>query len=301
MQIFTFRVLRDIVETGSFSRAAALNHITQSAVSQQIRHLEDQLSTQLFDRSGRRVELTPAGQVAYQAALEILAAHDRMREGIERILNVVRGTIRLATVYSVGLHELPPYTRQFLSAYPQVNVLVEFSRAEAVYDLVAEGRVDLGIVAYPEETAQVRSLPFRSDRLVVVCHPDHAWARLRQIALPEIKGVDFVAFNQDSPTRRTLDRELGRVGARVNCVLELDNVETIKQAVEINTGISILPLPAVLAEVERGTLCRIEVTDPVLMRPLGLLIRRNRLLPPALRAFLGVLTPVEVEEPEPDA
>lgn len=289
MHLVTFRIFRDIVDSGSFSKAAGMNHISQSAVSQQIRAMEDTLGARLLDRTGRRIQLTPEGEVAYTKAQELLQMYDRMCEEIRGIKHRVQGTIRLATVYSVGLHELPPYSRQFLSRYPQVSLKVAFCKSEEVYEQVIEGSVDLGLVAFPSSSAQVEVVPFRTDRLALVCAPSHPLAQRSQVTLSDLSGMSFVAFEPHFPTRRVIDLELANLGVTVNVVLELDNIETLKQAIEVNTGVSILPRSAVQPELERGTLALVALTEPDLDRSLGILVRRGRTLTPTIKAFLEML------------
>ncbi|MDD8042478.1 MAG: LysR family transcriptional regulator [Verrucomicrobiota bacterium] len=300
MHLVTFRIFRDIVDSGSFSKAAGMNHISQSAVSQQIRAMEDTLGARLLDRTGRRIQLTPEGEVAYVKAQELLQTYDRMCEEIRGIRHEVQGTIRLATVYSVGLHELPPYSRQFLSRYPQVSLKVAFCKSEEVYEQVIEGAVDLGLVAFPSSSAQVEVVPFRTDRLALVCAPSHPLAQRSQVRLSDLSGMSFVAFEPHFPTRRVIDLELANLGVTVNVVLELDNIETLKQAIEVNTGVSILPRSAVQPELERGTLALVALTEPDLDRSLGILVRRGRTLTPTIKAFLEMLRTGLGPDPEID-
>jgi DNA-binding transcriptional LysR family regulator len=149
MQIETLKIFCDILETRSFSKAASLNYISQSAVSQQVRSLEERYHRKLIERGKRTLTPTQAGDVLYRGAKEILESFVAMENRLEVLSNSIVGTLRVATVYSVGLHELPPYLTAFMRRYASANVRLEYSRSNRIYEDVSTGIVDLGIVAYP--------------------------------------------------------------------------------------------------------------------------------------------------------
>jgi len=157
----------------------------------------------------------------------------------------IRGTVRIATVYSVGLHALPPYLTRFLKAFPQVKAHVEYSRTNRICDALAHDLLDVGIVAVPLPRTAVTVIPWRDERLVLVCRPDHRLARKRSVSLALLQGEPFIAFERDIPTRKTIDRLLRAHGVTVRTVMEFDNVETIKRSVEVGSGVAILPEPTV--------------------------------------------------------
>src|SRR5947209_2846110 len=149
MQIETLKIFCDLVETRSFSQAAERNFVTQSAVSQQVRGLEAKFKRRLLERvRGRReLHLTQAGEAFYQASREVLEAYANLEEGMRQLAGTVGGTVRVATVYSVGLHELPPVVRQFMALYPKAKIDLEYSRTTRVVRDVVSGAVDIGVVA----------------------------------------------------------------------------------------------------------------------------------------------------------
>ena len=149
MHIETLKVFCDIIESGSFSYAASQNFVTQSAVSQQVRSLEEKYDCRLIERGRAGVKPTPAGQILYTASKEIVRRFLELENRLREIGSVVAGSIRVGTVYSVGLHELPPYLTEFLRNYPAVNVHLEYLRSNKIYEDLIEGKVDLGVVAYP--------------------------------------------------------------------------------------------------------------------------------------------------------
>ena len=289
MHIETLKVFCDVVETGSFSLAASLNFITQSAVSQQLRTLESKYHCKLLERGRSGAKPTPAGEILYRASRDILERYREIDTQLQEVANVVSGALRVAIVYSVGLHELPLYLKEYLREYPQVNVHVEYARPNKIYDDTVGGRIDLGIVAYPAKHPQVTVLPFREDRLVVVVPPSHPMAQLRKVTLTRLDGEAFVAYERDIATRKAIDQLLRDRNVSVRYVGEYDNIETIKRAVEIGQGISIVPLASVQYEIELGLLKVVHLSDETIMRPLGIIHKKGRHLSPAAVKFIDVL------------
>lgn len=289
MHIETLKVFCDVVETGSFSVAASQNFITQSAVSQQLRTLESKYRCKLLERGRSGAKPTPAGEILYHASREILDRYREIEARLQETGDTICGSLRVAIVYSVGLHELPPYLKEYLRNFPQVNVHVEYARPNKIYDDTIAGRIDLGIVAYPAKHPQVTVVPFREDRLVVVCPPSHALAAARKVSLARLDGEAFVAYERDIPTRKATDQLFKDRGITVRFSGEYDNIETIKRAVEIGQGVSIVPQAAVQHELEHGTLRVVHLSDETLMRPLGIIYKRGRHLSPAAVKFIEIL------------
>ena len=242
MHIETLKVFCDVVETGSFSLAASQNFITQSAVSQQLRTLESKYHCKLLERGRSGAKPTPAGEILYQASREILEKYREIETQLQESAKVVSGSLRVAIVYSVGLHELPPYLKEYLRDFPQVNVHVEYSRPNKIYDDAIAGRIDLGIVAYPAKHPQVTVTPFREDRLVLVCPPTHPLSSLRKVAVNRLDGESFVGYERDISTRKATDQLFKDHNISVRYAGEYDNIETIKRAVEIGQGVGHRPV-----------------------------------------------------------
>jgi len=289
MQVESFKVFRDLVESRSFSKAASLNFITQSAVSQQIRAIEERFRVPLIERSNKRFGLTREGQLLYEASKEIVFQFDSLQHQLSEMRNVVSGNIRLSTVYSIGLHELPPYLKKFLRDFPGVNVHVEYRRSNQVYDEVSEGTSDLGLVAFPVHKKTLKVEPFRKDRLVVICAPSHDLVKEGEIDVDRLKKEKFIGFEPDIPTRKAVDKIFREAGLEVNPVMEFDNIETVKRAVEIGAGVSIVPSATVEQEAHDGTLAIVEFKGQPYFRPLGIIYKSGRVLSPAMKRFLKML------------
>src|SRR5476649_3005058 len=172
MQIESLKVFCDLAESESFTKAAQINGVTQSAVSQQISALERIFKSLLIERSKKKFRLTREGQALYEYSKQIIQTYDSLNSKLQEFKDIISGTIRVATIYSIGLHDLPPYIKRFMKSYPTVNVHVEYRRANQVYDDVLSNVVDLGLIAYPMKDPKLEIIGFRKDPLVLICHPD---------------------------------------------------------------------------------------------------------------------------------
>lgn len=295
MQIETLKIFCDILETRSFSKAASLNYISQSAVSQQVRGLEERYRRKLIERGKRTLSPTQAGEVLYAGAKEILERFVTMENHLQVLSNSIAGSLRVATVYSVGLHELPPYLKTFMKRFPAANVRLEYSRSNRIYEDVSSGAVDLGIVAYPVRRSGLEVLRFREDTMVLICAPSHPLAKKRIIDFPDLVRQPFVAFEKDVPTRRAVDRALRTANIAVEVIMEFDNIETIKRAVEVEVGVSIVPLVTVHSEVRAKSLVAVPFKEHTLVRNLGILVRKGRERTQAMSKFIELLQSDEVE------
>jgi DNA-binding transcriptional LysR family regulator len=289
MQIESFKVFCDLAETESFTKAAQINGITQSAVSQQISSLERQLRCLLIERSKKKFRLTREGQLLYEYGKQVIQSYESLLSRLQEVKDIISGTIRVATIYSIGLHDLPPYLKRFLRAYPTVNVHVEYQRANQVYDDVLGNVVDLGLVAYPSRDQRLEIVPLRNETLSVICHPSHPLAQQKSLTLTQLQDQRFIAFEPDIPTRKAIDKFLRDHDVTVRTVMEFDNIETVKRAVEIEAGISIVPHATVSQEVAKQTLCSIPFVDTELHRPLAVIYKKSKVLSPAMRQFIRLL------------
>ena len=289
MQIDSLKTYCDLVETESFTKAALINGVTQSAVSQQIGALERSHHSLLIERSKKKFRLTREGQVFYEESKKIVATYAELFGRMQEIKDIVSGNIRVSTIYSIGLHDLPPYVKKFLKTYPTVNVHVEYRRANQVYEDVLSNVVDLGLVAYPSREPRLEIVAWREEPLVVICHPQHPLANSKSLRVKALAGQKFINFEADIPTRRALDRILRAQAVRVTNVMEFDNIETVKRAVEIDAGISIVPETTVRQETAKHTLVAVPFAEKGLARPLAVIYKKSRTLSPALKQFIALL------------
>ena len=290
MHIESLKVFCDLIDTRSFSKAATKNFISQSAVSQQVRALEDRFSRRLVERSrGGSLVPTADGMTFYQGCREIMDRFSALNEEMKGLGNIVSGQVRVATIYSVGIHELSPVLKRFIKSYPQVNVHIEYSRPNKVYEDVINHVIDLGIVAYPAPRPQIEVMPFGNDLLVLACSPEHELAGKRRINISSLDGQRFIGFERDIPTRKAVDKILRDRGISVQYVMELDNIETVKRTVEADLGVTIVPLATVQNEVRAGTLRAVNFTESF-ARPIAIIYRKGKILNAASRKFIEMLT-----------
>jgi DNA-binding transcriptional LysR family regulator len=289
MQIESLKVFCDLAETESFTKAATVNNVTQSAVSQQISSLERVFKSLLIERSKKKFRLTREGQVLYEYSKQIISTYDALHSKLQEIKDIISGTIRVATIYSIGLHDLPPYLKKFLKAYPTVNVHVEYRRANQVYEDVLGNVVDLGLVAYPVRDNKLELFPLRKDTLVLISHPQHPLGKHKSIKMKSLAGQKFIGFQPDIPTRKALDKILKENNVEVQHVMEFDNIETVKRAVEIDAGVAIVPQSTVVQEVAKQTLAQVSLDDGDFFRPLAAIYKKNKVLSPAMKQFLSIL------------
>lgn len=298
MQIDSLKVFCDLAETESFTKSAQINGVTQSAVSQQISALERHFKALLVERSKKKFRLTREGELLYKYSKQIIQTFDELHYKLDELKNIISGSIRVATIYSIGLHDLPGYLKTFLRAHPTVNVHVEYLRFNQVYEDVIGNSSDIGIVAFPTKDHRLDIVNLRKDRMVLITNPAHPFAKVEKIRLNVINGQKFIGFEPDIPSRRAIDKVLNDKDVRVQYTMEFDNVETVKRAVEIDSGISIVPKVTVAQEVEKGTLTAIEFEDADFSRPIAAIHRKDKVLSPAMREFLNTLKAETGEEPK---
>ena len=289
----SLNIFCDIVSRRSFSRAAEDNGISQSGASQVVSQLESRLGVQLIERSKRPLVPTREGKAFFDGCRKILAAYDALEDEVRTLHDEVAGRVRVAAIYSVGLHHMSSYLQEFWAQHPKANVRLEYLHPERVLESVENGEADLGIVSYPRSTRLLEAEPWRDEPMVVVCEPSHSLAGADEAPLEALAGLPLVGFDTDLVIRHEIDRVLDSQGVEVDVVIEFDNIETIKRAIEIDAGIAILPEPTVLREVAAGSLARVKIADSeaarLLVRPLGIIRGRNRPLAPTVQRFLDLL------------
>jgi len=300
MDLESLRIFVDLAETKSFSKTAARNFVSQSAVSQRIRALEIDLGHTLVERGKGRpgATFTDAGLRLLTGGRDLLERADALRREMAALGDEVSGTLRVATVYTIGLHALPPALSAFLAEYPQVNLHLEYLRTDRIYEALLTGAIDLGIVALPQPRPKIEIIPLHEEPMVLILPPTHPLAarasgggddQAPAIALSELQGLPFIAFDHDIPTRKMTDDLLQTRGVSVNIVQAFDNIETIKRVVEIGPGIAIVPYPTIRREVRDGTLVARPLAGENFTRPTGILLKKGRVPGNALRRFIETL------------
>jgi len=289
MHIETLKIFCDLVELESFSKTAEKHLLSQSAISQQLAQLELSYKVQLLDRKKRPLELTAAGRLFYDACKDIIGRYERLKSELNTLQKPSAGRINVAAIYSIGMHTLPDYVKKFMVKYPDVNVHIEYLSSARTYELVLAGEADVGLVAVPRRDKRLEVYDLADEQLVLACSPKHLLAGESQIDIHKAQFERFIAFEKDTPTRKWIDGILHRYNIAVRPVMEFDNVETIKRAIEINAGISILPENTIVQEVSSRTIKAIPFSNEKFMRPTGIIILKDKILGQAGRYFIELL------------
>jgi DNA-binding transcriptional LysR family regulator len=283
------KIFCDIVSRRSFSRAAEDNGISQSHASQVVGQLEAHLGVRLIERSKRPLAATKEGEVFFAGCRRLVAQYDALEDEVRTLHDDVAGRVRVAAIYSVGLHLMSRHVQEFTSRHPRANVRLEYLHPERVLESVERGDADIGIVSYPRSTRTIEAEPWREEPIVLVCAPANAFAGRVQVSLAELHGQRMVGFDQDLVIRHELVRAIAARAAEPVVALAFDNIETIKRAVEIDAGVALLPEPTVGREVAAGTLVAVRIADAELVRPLGIIHARGKPLGPTARRFVELL------------
>ena len=291
------KLFRDIAQARSVSKGALANQISQSAASQHLQELEQRLGVVLLDRGSRPLVVTDAGNLYLGMCRETLRSRDEFLVALERMKTEIEGTVRVASIYSVGLSEMSKLEREFARRHPAARLEVEYLRPEKVYEAVVADRADLGLVSYPEPTKEVEVRPWRQEQMVVAASPYHPLSQKPEVRLDDLEGLDFVGFDEDLPIRRNIDRVLKEHHVRVNMKLHFDNLQMIKEAVAHGSGVSIVPARIMEEEVAQGRLVPIPISLEF-YRPVGIVHRRKKRFHRAGQAFLDLLQELPAGRPE---
>ncbi|HUT30864.1 MAG TPA: LysR family transcriptional regulator [Sedimentisphaerales bacterium] len=289
MHIETLKIFCDLADLQSFSKTAEKHLLSQSAVSQQLAQLELAHKCQLIDRKKRPIELTKAGQLLYGAAQDMLERYEQLKSELNALKSSTGSRVNVAAIFSIGMHTLPEYVKKLMVAHPNVNVHVEYFSAGRIYESVLAGEIDIGLVAVPKRDKRLEVYDFEEEPLVLACSPKNPLAGQTELDIHQLQFERFIAFDKNVPTRAWIDGILQRYSIVVRPVMEFDNIETIKRAVEINSGISILPKPAILAEIAGGTIKAIGFSNENFFRPTGIIIRKDKVLSRASKYLIELL------------
>jgi DNA-binding transcriptional LysR family regulator len=295
MQLESLKIFCDVVQWASFSRGAAENNISQSSASQAVHQLEIRLGVKLIDRSKRPLVLTPQGKVYYEGCKELVGRYIELENRVKAELDEhkVIGTVGVASIYSVGMHHMSEYKKSFEDRYPEASVRLEYLHPTRVVERVTGGGADLGLISYPRKWPDLTVIPWREEIMILAVHPTHRFASRETVDIRELDGETFIAFDGELSIRRAIDRSLRHHDVNVEVVLEFDNIENIKRAVEIPAGVSILPEPSLAREVRAGSLVAVRISgqDPKyrLNRPVAIIHRRNDNLDLTAARFLELL------------
>lgn len=267
-----------------------MNGVSQSAASQHVQDLERTFGTILLDRSTRPLNVTHAGKLYAEYCRDVLRRREDFDAALDRLKQDVEGTVRVASIYSVGLSEMVELEAEFARRQPDAQLEVEYLRPEKIYEAVLSDEADLGLISYPVPGREITVLPWRQEEMVVAASPSHPLAHKGGSIPPsDLNGVDFIGFDEDLPIRRVVDDFLRANGAEVNITLHFDNIQMIKEAVAHKVGVSIMPARIMRDEIAAGRLAAIHLEGGGLSRPLGIIHRKKKHFHKVAQEFLNLL------------
>ena len=289
MTLEHLKLFRDIAHARNVSHGAEVCGVSQSAASQYLHETERLFGVQLLDRSTRPIELTEAGRLYYEFCRDVLRRKEEFDRQLDKLKGRVQGTVRVAAIYSVGITDMARLELEVGERMPEAQLLVEYLRPEKVYDAVVTDQADLGLVSYPESNREITAIPWREDKMMVVAAPSHPLAAKEKLVPADLAQRDFVAFDDDLRVGREVKRYLRETGIQVNGVMHFDNTQTLKEAVILGAGISIMPVRVLRDDIEQGRLVAIPIEGCTLVRPLGIIHRRRKKFNLATQVFLELL------------
>ena len=289
VQLKALKIFCDVVRQRSFSRAADENDISQSGASQVVHQLEEGLGVKLIDRSKRPFILTPEGEEYYEGCRVVVERYFALEDRVRTLHQEVVGRVRVASIYSVGLHHMTRYLQEFLTHHPKANVRLEYLHPDRVYQSVEDDVADIGLISYPKASRTLQAIHWRDEPMMLVTAPGNRLAALERASLRELHGQRMIGFDRELTIRNEIDRVLNLHRGEVCMAMEFDNIETIKRAIEIDAGIGLLPEPTVIREVQAGSLVAIPLDTDELVRPLGIIHRRGKELSSTAQRFIELL------------
>jgi DNA-binding transcriptional LysR family regulator len=291
------KLFRDIAQTKSISRGATLNGISQSAASQYMQEMERRLGVGLLDRTTRPLALTPAGKLFFDLCRDVLRREEQFQLQLDNLKGSVEGAVRVASIYSIGLSEMSSLQDEFAARFPHTELHVDYLRPDKVYEAVMADQADLGLVSYPVGTKDLAVIPWREEEMAVAAPPSHPLAKKTVLVPADLNGQEFVGFDEELMIRRELDHFFREQGIEIQLAMQFDNIQMIKEAVALGSGISILPARTMQAEIAQGRLVSIPLHAPELVRPVGIVHRKRKRFSHAVESFLELL----LEQPAPVA
>jgi DNA-binding transcriptional LysR family regulator len=291
------RILKAIAAEGSFKRAADSLYVSQPAVSLQVQNLERQLDVPLFDRGGRRAQLTEAGHLLLEYGDKILTLCQETCRAIEDLQNLQGGTLIVGASQTTGTYLLPRMIGVFREKYPEVSVQLHVHSTRRTAWSVANGQVDLAIIGgeVPAELQEsLEVIPYAEDELALIIPSGHAFAKQGSIQKEDLYKLKFIALDSQSTIRKVIDQVLTRCDIdpkRLKIEMELNSIEAIKNAVQAGLGAAFVSISAIEKELQSGIMCRVMIEGVTIQRMLAVIVNPNRYRSKAAAAFCQEVLP----------
>jgi len=283
------RIFRAVAEARSFTRAAEVVHLTQPGISKHIKQMEEYYGIPLFDRLGKKVALTQAGEILSEATEEIMASAIAAEQRIEELKGLHGGKLVLGASFALGIYVLPGVLAAFRKRYPAVEVTVDISLSAKIMAKILANKLELGLVSQEAHDPRLFAKQFMTDELIVVVPSNHRWANRKRIRPQELMKETFIVAARGAGVRAAVEERLKQKGIVLTNVIDFGNMEGVKRAVEAGLGISIQPQSVVQREISAGSLTGVSLAG--LDDKLGrfYVCRRDKHLSNAAKAFLALL------------
>ena len=295
-QLLAFAALARV---GSFTRAAHELHLTQSAISHAIKALEEEAACRLFERAGRRVTLTQAGEQLARHVDRILAEMKTARTGLEELSRWGHGRLRLGASTTACQYILPTVLREFKQSFPKSVISVEPGDHARQVDLLQQNRIDLALMLEPAGLKELSGVPLFADEMVFLLAPSHPWARAGRVQRAALEGETLILYNQASYTFRLVKEYFQAEGLPLANFIELGSMEAIKELVKVGLGIGVLAPWVARAELEAGALVSLPLGKRKLRRRWVVPHRRGRRLSLGEETFVGLCQTVTADFARP--
>lgn len=292
MEDHKLKVFCSVAETRSFSKTSEIIHLTQPAVSLQIQALEEKYETKLFDRSSSTVSLTPAGEILYKYAKDILSLYNSAEKAINRQNGLVKGSLTVGAGSNIGNYILPVIIAEFRRTHPKSKIYLIVSNSRRVTELLNAGNIDLGLVEGDVSRQKTVVKRLLTDELLLIVPPQHPWAKKKEVSISELSKEPFIMREPGSATRQMIEKFLGKYGMSLHDLkisAILGSTEAIKTAVENGLGISIISRWAVRQESEHGSLHILNLKEEKMARDFSLIMHKNSVSSYSLDEFVSFL------------
>jgi DNA-binding transcriptional LysR family regulator len=283
MDIHHLRVFRAAALNKSFTRAADALRLSQSTVSLHIKHLEEELDCSLFLRVGKRIVLSPAGELLMERSDRILTELKNAEMAVREVNSVQRGTVRFGTGLTTLVYRLPPALYAYKRKFPKIELFVEFGTTEFLIDDIQQHRLDLAIVMLPVSQGGIRVVPLGDEELVIVVHKHHPLSRRPEIAPDDLASLPFILYESHTAMQTLIDNYSRSLGVELLVTMRMESPEAIKALVRSGLGASILPVGAVSIVTRADSLRVLRVKGRPLFRQLAVITLDANPLPNAIR------------------
>ena len=289
MNLRQLKIFLTVAKYRHFSKAAQELHITQSAVSMQIKQLEETLGVILFDRLGKTVHLTAAGRILEEQALRILGVEREIYQAIEELKGLERGSVAVGASTTPGIYILPTILGKYRRRYPHVALNYWIAETQQIEQMTLNNQLDFGIVGGHLVEQDLRIEPYLTDELILVVGANHPLATERGVGLEALQQLPFILRPKGSATRKTIDDAAEDMDVKLNVTMELRDAESVKRLVIAELGVTIISKHAVQYELEAGRLVHVPVEGLSLKRQLVVVSRHDKALSTAAKALLALL------------